>query len=64
MSLQKKSMPCIEKQNHEEKKRAQKKTNICSKKKGTKSEKSELKQNCTKCKNQACMVVWQIESEV
>ena len=43
------------------KKKAQK--NICAKK-GTKSEKSELKQNCTKCKNWPCMVVWQVESDV
>ena len=44
-------------------KKAQKEKNICAKK-STKNEKSELKQNCTKCKNWACMVVWQVESDV
>ena len=56
-------MPCIEKQNHEEKKRAQKKKNIYAKKRH-KERKSDLKQNCTKCKNWPCMVVWQVESDV
>ena len=56
-------MSLIEKACHVLKK-SKKEKNICAKKKGTKSEKSELKQNCTKCKNQACMVVWQVESDV
>ena len=47
-------MSCIEKKNHEKKKLKKK---IKCAKKGTNIEKSELKQNYTKCKNWTCMII-------